>query len=82
MMTEIKYIHLLRTEVISDAILLGYPYAPINIIPAGGGMGGGGVQQGGGDLIVFVGCGVGHLTDHVLAGEGIFESFFLRRGDI
>ena len=26
MMTEIKYIHLLRTEVISDALLLGYPY--------------------------------------------------------
>ena len=81
MMTEIKYIHLLRTEVISDAILLGYPYAPINIIPAGDGRGGG-VQQGGGDLVVFVGCGVGHLTDLVLTGEGIFESFFLRRGDI
>ena len=44
--------------------------------------GGGGVQQGGGDLVVFVGCGVGHLTDLVLTGEGIFESFFLRRGDI
>ena len=29
MMTEIKYIHLLRTEVISDALLLaiGYPYS-------------------------------------------------------
>ena len=26
--------------------------------------------------------GVGHLTDLVLAGEGIFESFFARRGDI
>ena len=34
---KIKYIHLLRIEVISDAILLGYPYAPINISPAGGG---------------------------------------------
>ena len=36
----------------------------------------------GGDLIVFVGPGVGHLTDLVLPGEGIFESFFTRRGDI
>ena len=33
-------------------------------------------------LIVFVGPGVGHLTDLVLPGEGIFESFFARRGDI
>ena len=29
---------------------------------------------GGGDLIVFVGPGVGNLTDLVLPGEGIFES--------
>ena len=36
----------------------------------------------GGDLIVFVGPGVGHLTDLVLPGEGIFESSFARRGDI
>ena len=36
----------------------------------------------GGDLIVFVGPGVGHLTDLALPGEGIFESFFARRGDI
>ena len=37
---------------------------------------------GGGDLIVFVSPGVGHLTDLVLPGaEGIFESFFARRGD-
>ena len=36
----------------------------------------------GGDLIVFVGPGVGHLTDLVLEGEGIFESFFARRGDM
>ena len=36
----------------------------------------------GGDLIVFVNPGVGHLTDHVLPGEGIFESFFAPRGDI
>ena len=34
------------------------------------------------DLIVFVGPGVGHLTDLVLLGEGIFESFFARCGDI
>ena len=24
----------------------------------------------------------GHLTDFVLPGDGIFESFFTRRGDI
>ena len=33
-------------------------------------------------LIVFVGPGVGHLTDLVLPGKGICESFFARRGDI
>ena len=44
--------------------------------------GGGGGRAGGGDLIVFVVPGVGHLTDLVLPGEGIFESFFARRGDI
>ena len=47
---------------------------------AGGGGGGG--RAWGGDLIVFVGPGVGHLTDLVLPGEGIFESFFAQRGDI
>ena len=36
----------------------------------------------GGDLIVLVGPAVGHLTDLVLTGEGIFEFFFARRGDI
>ena len=42
-----------------------------------------GRRQGmGWDLIVFVDPGVGHLTDLVLPGEGIFESFFARRGDI
>ena len=45
-------------------------------MPAGGG------RAWGGDLIVFVVPGVGHLTDLVLPGEGIFESFFARRGDI
>ena len=45
-------------------------------MPAGGG------RAWGGDLIVFVGPGVGYLTDLVLPGEGIFESFFARRGDI
>ena len=45
-----------------------------------GGEGGG--RAWGGDLIVFVGPGIGHLTDLVLPGEGIFESFFTRRGDI
>ena len=48
---------------------------------AGGGEGGGGGRAWGGDLIVFVGPGVGHLTDLVLPG-GIFESFFARRGYI
>ena len=47
-----------------------------------GGEGGGGGRAWGGDLIVFVGPGVGHLTNLVLPGEGIFESFFARRGDI
>ena len=52
-------------------------YAPINVMPAGRGG-----RAWGGDLIVFVVPGVGHLTDLVLPGEGIFESFFARRGDI
>ena len=52
--------------------------APINVMPAGGGGG----RAWGGDLIVFVVPGVGHLTDLVLPGEGIFESFFTRHGDI
>ena len=51
--------------------------APINVKPAGGGG-----RALGGDLIVFVVPGVGHLTDLVLPGEGIFESFFARRVDI
>ena len=54
-------------------------YAPINVKPAGGGGGG---RAWGGDLSVFVVPGVGHLTDLLLPGEGIFESFFARRGDI
>ena len=49
--------------------------APINVMPAGG-VGG---RAWGGDLIVFVGPGVGHLTDLVLPGEGIFESLFARK---
>ena len=44
-------------------------------MPAGGWGWGGGGRAWGGDLIVFVGHGVGHLTDLVLPGEGIFESF-------
>ena len=56
-------------------------YAPINVKPAGGG-GRRGAGHGVFDLIVFVGPGVGHLTDLVLPWEGIFESFFARRGDI
>ena len=46
--------------------------APINVMLEGGGGG----RAWGGDLIVFVVPGVGHLTDLVLLGEGIFESFF------
>ena len=58
-----------------------FSYAPINGMPAqGGGEGRRGVGWWG--LIVFVGPGVGHLTDLVLPGKGIFESFFARRGDI
>ena len=44
--------------------------------------GGGGGRAWGGDLIVFVVPMVGHLTDLVFLGEGIFESFFAQRGDI
>ena len=44
-----------------------------------GGAGGRG-RAWGRDLIVFVGPGVGHLTNLVLQWEGIFESFFARRG--
>ena len=40
------------------------------------------IRARGGDLIVFVGPGVGPFTDLVLPGEGIFKSFFARRGDI
>ena len=36
-------------------------------MPAGGGEGGGGAGAWGGDLIVFVGPGVGHLTDLFLS---------------
>ena len=53
---------------------------PINVKPAG--VWGGEAGHGGGDLIVFVGSGVAHLTDLVLPGEGIFESFVARRGNI
>ena len=52
-------------------------YAPINVK-----LGGWGAGHGVRDLIVFVVPGVGHLTDLVLPGEGIFESCFARRGDI
>ena len=65
-------ISLLVTAANQGGILLA-TYAPINV---GGGEG----RAWGGDFIVFVGPGVGHLTDLVLPGEGIFESFFARRG--
>ena len=44
-------------------------YAPINVMPAGG-WGGGRQGMGCGDLIVFVGPGVGHLNYLVLPGGG------------
>ena len=50
--------------------------APINVMPVGGRGG----WAWGGNLIVFVGPGVGHLTDLVFPGESIFESFFARHG--
>ena len=53
----------------------------LSILCRRGGRGGVG-RAWGGDLIVFVGPGVGNLTDFVLAREGIFESFLVRRGDI
>ena len=56
--------------------------APINVMSAEGGGGWGEGRARGGDLIVFVGPGVGPFTDLVLPGEGIFKSFFARRGDI
>ena len=49
----------------------------MHVMPAGGGG-----EAWGRDLIVFVGPGVGHLTDLVLPEEGILESFFAQRGDI
>ena len=42
--------------------------------------GGKGGRVWGGDLIIFVGPGVRHLTNLVLPGEGIFESLFARCG--
>ena len=56
---------------------LRWSYAPINVKAAGEGEAG----AWGEDLIVFVVPRVGHLTNLVLAGEAIFESFFARRGD-
>ena len=54
-------------------------YAPTNVKPARGGEG----RQGMGWGFDCLCCpGVGHLTDLVVPGEGIFESFFARRGDI
>ena len=61
-------------------LFLLFLYAPINVKSAGGG--GAGRAGGGEDLIIFVGPGVGYLTDLVLQGEGIFASFLTRCGDI
>ena len=57
--------------------IISFSTAPINVMLAGGGG-----WAWGGDLIVFVGPEVAHMTDLVLPGEGIFEFFFARRGDI
>lgn len=46
----------------------GYQKASVFMHPGGGGR-----RAKGGDLIVFVSPGVGHLTDVLLPGEGIFE---------
>ena len=51
--------------------------APIKVKPVGGGGRG---RAWGRDLIVFVRSGVGHLTNLFLQWEGIFDSFFARRG--
>ena len=68
-----------RDIVVMQSVTNVEPNAPINVKPArGGGVG----RAWGGDLIVFVVPRVGHLTDLVLPVEGIFESFFARRGDI
>ena len=68
------------TRMISDQIALHSVQLPLCTYQCNAGGGGG--RAWGGDLIVFVVPGVGHLTDLVLPGEGIFESFFARRGDI
>ena len=54
-----------------NSIFISATYAPINVMPAGGRG-----RAWGGDLIVFVGPGVGYLTDLALPGEGIFECSF------
>ena len=61
---------------LNDALCMLLMHLLYQCYPAGGG------RAWGGDLVVFVGPGVGHLTDPVLPGEGIFESFFTQRGDI
>ena len=54
-----------------------YLNAPINVKPAKGAGGEQGMGWG-----FDCGPGVGHLTDLVLPGKDIFESFFARREDI
>ena len=54
-----------------NSIFISATYAPINVIPAGGRG-----RAWHGDLIVFVGSGVGYLTDLALPGEVVFECFF------
>ena len=54
-----------------NSIFISATYAPINVMPAGGRE-----RAWAGDLIVFVGPGVGYLTDLALPGEGVFECFF------
>ena len=72
-----KFVMLSRIKLV---ILLVHSVMHLSMVCRGGGEEG---RRGmGWGLIVFVGPGVGHLTDLVLPGEGIFESFFARRGDI
>ena len=50
---------------VTNSIFISATYTPINIMPAGGRG-----RAWGGDLIVFVGPGVGYLTDLAVPGEG------------
>ena len=59
-------------------ILKEYDGSIMHLSMSCGGGGGGGGSAWGGDLIVFVGPGVGHLTDLIAAGWGGDVWIFLR----